>query len=446
MYKEPKTPDATLVDHLDKMLSAYCSQYTNVVLCGDINVNMLKNNNISDIVDVHGMKSIVTKPTCFKSETPTLIDVVFTTVLKRFKHVCCIESDLSDFHQMVCFSTKFNAPCHINKVITYRSYKNFNREQFLCDLASAPFHAAQVFDTVDDAYWFSESLLLDVVNKHAPLKKRVIKQRQIPYMNSTLRKQNNVRDRFKRIWLKNKSMKNREAYVRHRNLSTKLRKQSLNKYLKDKCTINNTHNNKEFWKITKPFMSHKGSSANTDISLIENDAIINDQTGVATVINDYYVNVTKSIGQPDLLDVNEDIEDVFLAHESHESVQYIEQYMKDQKGSNNTFTFSHVTMNDVLKELRSINIRKTTGCDLIPGKLIKEGADFLCKPIQSLINKCIDTCTFPNALKLADVVPIFKKNDMLNKMNYRPISILSCISKIFEKLLISQLRHGQLLR
>ena len=210
-------------------------------LCGDINVNMLKNNSISDIVDVHGMKNIVTKPTCFKSETPTLIDVVFTTVPKRFKHVCCIESDLSDFHQMVCFSTKFNAPRHINKVITYRSYKNFNREQFLCDLASAPFHAAQVFDTVDDAYWFSESLLLDVVNKHAPLKKRVIKQRQIPYMNSTLRKQNNVRDRFKRIWLKNKSMKNREAYVRHRNLSTKLRKQSLNKYLKDKCTINNTH-------------------------------------------------------------------------------------------------------------------------------------------------------------------------------------------------------------
>ena len=74
------------------------------------------------------------------------------------------------------------------------------------------------------------------------------------------------------------------------------------------------------------------------------------------------------------------------------------------------------------------------------GKLIKEGAEFLCKPIQSLINKCIDTCTFPNALKLADVVPIFKKNDMLNKMNYRPISILSCISKIFEKLLISQLK------
>ena len=81
--------------------------------------------------------------------------------------------------------------------------------------------------------------------------------------------------------------------------------------------------------------------------------------------------------------------------------------MIDQSGSNTTFTLSHVTINAVLKKLRLINIRKTTGCDLIPSKLIKEGADFLCKPIQSLINKCIDTCTFPSALILADVVPIF---------------------------------------
>ena len=66
-----------------------------------------------------------------------------------------------------------------------------------------------------------------------------------------------------------------------------------------------------------------------------------------------YVNVIKSIGQPYLLDVNENIKDVFLAHEFHDSVQYIKQYMIDQKGSNTTFRFSHVTMNAVLKELRS---------------------------------------------------------------------------------------------
>ena len=44
MYKKTKTPDATFVDHVDKLLSTYCPQYTNVVLYSDINVNMLKNN------------------------------------------------------------------------------------------------------------------------------------------------------------------------------------------------------------------------------------------------------------------------------------------------------------------------------------------------------------------------------------------------------------------
>ena len=68
MYKDPKTPDAIFINHLDKLLSTYCSQYTNVAIYGDINVNMLKNNSISDVIDVHGMKNIVIKPTCFKSE------------------------------------------------------------------------------------------------------------------------------------------------------------------------------------------------------------------------------------------------------------------------------------------------------------------------------------------------------------------------------------------
>ena len=68
--------------------------------------------------------------------------------------------------------------------------------------------------------------------------------------------------------------------------------------------------------------------------------------------------------------------------------------MRDQNGSNTTFTFSHVTMDAVLKESRSINIRSTTGCDLIPDILIKEGVDFLCKPIPSLIHKCIDDVLF----------------------------------------------------
>ena len=75
--------------------------------------------------------------------------------------------------------------------------------------------------------------------------------------------------------------------------------------------------------------------------------------------------------------------------------------MDDQNGSKTTFTFPHVTTITVLTALRSINVRKSAGCDLIPGKLIKEGAAVLCKPIQSLINRCIDTCTFSHSIEIS---------------------------------------------
>ena len=87
-------------------------------------------------------------------------------------------------------------------------------------------------------------------------------------------------------------------------------------------------------------MSHKGSSANTNISLLENDVAINDQTAVANVLNDYYVNVTKIVGQPHLLDVNENIEDEFRVHEFYESVHHIKQHMNDQHGNKTTYLLS----------------------------------------------------------------------------------------------------------
>ena len=64
---------------------------------------------------------------------------------------------------------------------------------------------------------------------------------------------------------------------------------------------------------------------------------------------------------------------------------------------------------------------------------MKLGKPSLINPITNLINMSIDSCYFPNRLKEAQVVPLFKKKDPLTKGNYRPVSILPIPSKIFEK-------------
>ena len=73
------------------------------------------------------------------------------------------------------------------------------------------------------------------------------------------------------------------------------------------------------------------------------------------------------------------------------------------------------------------------GWDEIPAFLLKICSNFYVKPLAYLINKSIEEGIFPNELKLAWVVPIFKSGDPSSIWNYRPISVLPCFSKIFER-------------
>jgi len=120
-------------------LLSKCCQENNFIITGDFNVNMMSNKNVlSEILDVHGVKNMVSKPTCFKSEISTLIDLVITNVPKRLQNVSCIDVGLSDFHSMVCFSTKMHIPIKRKQSIIYHSYKHFNNDKYVKELDMAP--------------------------------------------------------------------------------------------------------------------------------------------------------------------------------------------------------------------------------------------------------------------------------------------------------------------
>ena len=103
-----------------------------------------------------------------------------------------------------------------------------------------------------------------------------------------------------------------------------------------------------------------------------------------------------------------------------------------------TFDFVHITANDVKSCIINMDSRKSTGYDWFPVKLLKVGADPLSMIMSELINMSIDKCTFPDLLKYAEIAALFKKLDKLCKENYRPVSILTALSKVFEKMYCRQ--------
>ena len=86
----------------------------------------------------------------------------------------------------------------------------------------------------------------------------------------------------------------------------------------------------------------------------------------------------------------------------------------------------------------NLSSKKATGkCD-IPAKILKDSLSAYTKELTAIINNCSQDGLFPNELKLADVSPVFKKDDDLNKENYRSVSILSHMSKVFERIFYKQ--------
>ena len=95
---------------------------------------------------------------------------------------------------------------------------------------------------------------------------------------------------------------------------------------------------------------------------------------------------------------------------------------------------------DVLKKIiLNLNSKKGALHDCIPVTLLKDSCDVYISQLNDIIIHCLENNIFPNKLKLADVIPIFKKADSLKKENYRPVSLLSHISKILERVIYDQI-------
>ena len=151
--------------------------------------------------------------------------------------------------------------------------------------------------------------------------------------------------------------------------------------------------------------------------LIFDEQSVTDPQEIADALNDHFCTIGERLSDK-------------LPDYGNEYQKYITCNIRD------SFAILHVDDNDILREIRNVSPNKAPGSDNIRSKLLQLDPLSFCYPIRKNFNKSIEMGKYPDDMKLAMVVPIFKKGPTyISDIYYRPISLLSVFNKIFEKVL-----------
>ena len=171
-------------------------------------------------------KNIVKEPICYKSlSNPSYIDLVIANSSSSFQNTKAISTGLSVFHKMAINVLKQTFQRSSPKEHVYRDYKNFDRLTFKKELE-------EKLNQQINEYKNFEQIFLEVVNTHAPIKRKLLRANHAPYMRKALRKALMKRSKLESKYVKNKTNEN---LIKNRGISavnyTKKRGKNIMKWL-----------------------------------------------------------------------------------------------------------------------------------------------------------------------------------------------------------------------
>ena len=442
-YNPDKSTIVSNIAILERNISHYLCQYDNVIILGDFN-SELKEDAMNTFSSTFSLKSLINSPTCFKnSENPSCIDLILTNKPRSFQNSAALEIGLSDFHLLTVTVLKTTFKKKPARMIKYRDYKNYSQFKFKNDLCEKLTEVDLNMISNDDF----NTILMNLVNTHAPLKTKYLRGNDQPFMNKKLRKEHMKRTMLKNRYLKDKSDFNFMAFKKQRNYCVKLLRDAKKVHF-ESLKPSDVNDNKRFWQTVKPLFSDKVISSD-NITLVENDTIISDPVILAETFGNFFSNAVKNLN----IDMHKEIYSnchrsnqkndtdtifkIIRKYENHPSILKIKESFPDKT----EFSFQTICSDLVLKEIENLSEKKSSPLESVPTKIIKDHRQIISFKIKIDFNDAISKGIFPDNMKLADISPIFKKKDKHSKNNYRPVSILPAMSKIFERLMLSQINE-----
>ena len=181
------------------------------------------------------------------------------------------------------------------------------------------------------------------------------------------------------------------------------------------------NNCQNLWKIFGKILKKDKSKQNINKIKSDNEILTN-PTQITQAFNKFFTNIGQDLAQS--IDNNEPNE--------------FREYLGNPIAQ--SFNLCETSAPEIKYLMEKINPKKATGRDELPGKFLNISAHIAAEPLAKLFNLSISTGEYPDILKIARVLPIYKKGERTDMNNYRPISILTHLNKIYETIICNQMK------
>lgn len=411
IYRPPRFNAIQSLNILESSVSDIIPLCDELLVMGDLNINLLKQNNVTDAFDsflnTFNLSQVVREPTRCLAEASSLLDVVMLSddnLLSGSVH----HRDMHDAtdHQLLFCDLNIAVPKAPPKLICFRDFKNFDKYKFNQDLHNVDWNNVFYQNSIDDKVNLLTCEILKLFDFHAPFRTVRVTKPKAPWFTENLKILKQYRNHLLSKYKKSKNIQHWEDYKRARNLFTSSVRNEKRAYLD---YVNRQQDKKKIWNTLKEMNVYKRKKDSVD--------------------------VPKHLKQPDK--INDFFIDSICNINSSVNLQTLDMYNKT-KATDNVFQFLLLREADIFNAIQQLK-SNASGTDHLSLEMIKLCCPTIVPVLVHIFNSCIEDSTFPSYWKNAIVVPYPKTSDPKSLSELRPISLLPVLSKIFEQLLHSQI-------
>lgn len=419
-YRPPSSCPYAFNTSLDSYLRLNNIKSDLCFFVGDLNIDILSNaeytNEYLNILSEHGFKSLINEHTRIQNESKSCLDHIF---IKSKYNVddrvlpMIVQSDITDHYITISQLILNNSSSHYTK---QKTYKHINFKKLRTAMESLSWDFIQGVEIEAETNEFVNILTHHINNctyvKHINHKNVKLKK----WITNGLVHSINKRDS---LFVKLKKNPNnnilKEQYKNYKKVLGKLIKKRKEDFYND-CVSKTRNNSKDLWNTVDIITNHS-KVFQTDINSIKTELgeTTQDNLKIANEFVHFFTDIGKNLANK------------ILPNNANVGIS--------ERPINNSIFLSPTSQLEIKRIISNLKNKKSVGVDGINSNTLKNISDVISLPLSTLINGMIEQGICPSTFKSAIIKPLFKSGDPLDTSNYRPISLISTLAKVFENVL-----------